>query len=111
VSTGRPRIQKSSGNVFADLGVAEPDEMLAKSGLAVLIVRTIRERGLTQSEAARLLQVDQPKVSELTRGVLRQFSTERLVRFARLLGHEVRIVVAKPKGRKPPVGRLEVVEA
>jgi len=82
-----------SGNVFADLGVAHPEEALAKAELAHKITETIARRQLTQAQAAALLDVDQPKISALTRGRLAGFSLDRLVRFLVLLGNDVEIVV------------------
>jgi predicted XRE-type DNA-binding protein len=84
---------RSSGNVFEDLRVDEPAEALAKSELAALIARALRARGLTQTAAAKLLGIDQPKVSELMRGRLTRFSTERLITFLTRLGRDVEIVV------------------
>jgi predicted XRE-type DNA-binding protein len=79
--------------VFADLGLPAPEEALAKSELARRISRLIEARGLTQAQAARLLGIDQPKVSSLKRGRLAGFSLERLMRFLVLLGQDVKIVV------------------
>ena len=70
-----------SGNVFADLGYARPEEAAAKAELAHKIAEIIERRKLTQAEAATLLEVDQPKVSALERGRLSGFSLDRLVRF------------------------------
>ena len=84
-----------SGNVFADLNVPRPEEALAKAELAHKITRLIERRGMTQAEAAKLLDVDQPKISALRRGRLSGFSLDRLVRFVVLLGHDVEIVVKK----------------
>ncbi len=90
----------SSGNVFADLGVPNPEEALAKAELAHKITVLIRERGLTQAQAARLLGVDQPKVSLLIRGRLAGFSLERLMRFLLAFGQDIKITVeASPRGR------------
>ena len=94
-----------SGNVFADLGVARPEEALAKAELAHRITAAIERRGLTQAEAAKLLEVDQPKISALKRGRLTGFSLDRLVRFLILLGNDVEIVV-KARRRSPRSGRL-----
>ena len=91
----------SSGNVFADLGVAEPTEVLLKAELARQISGLIRDRGLRQTAAAKLLGVDQPKVSALLRGRLAGFSIERLVRYLAALGQEVEIVV---RPRPPDTG-------
>ena len=85
----------SSGNVFADLGLSNPEEALAKAELAHKIAELIRAKGLTQKRAAELLAVDQPKVSALVRGQLAGFSLERLMRFLLLLGQDIRITVQK----------------
>ncbi len=93
--------EKSSGNVFADLGLAHPEDRLAKAELARRISGIIAERRLTQLEAAALLGIDQPKISALVRGRLGGFSLERLMRFLNVLGRDVQIVVKpKPKGRR-----------
>jgi predicted XRE-type DNA-binding protein len=90
-----------SGNVFADMGHARPEEALAKAELAHKITEIIEDRHLTQAEAAMLLRVDQPKISALARGRLAGFSLDRLVRFVVLLGNDVEIVVkARPKSRR-----------
>ena len=90
----------SSGNVFADLGVAKPEEALAKAEPAHKITLLVREKRLTQLEAAKLLGVDQPKVSALIRGQLSGFSLERLMRFLLLLGQDIKITVqACPRSR------------
>lgn len=94
-----------SGNVFVDLGIRDPEVMLVKAELSGRIVDIIRERGLTQSAAAKLLGVDQPKVSQLFRGDIRQYTIDRLVRFVTLLQHDVRIRV----GSKPRRGRGKVI--
>jgi predicted XRE-type DNA-binding protein len=83
----------SSGNVFADLGLPNPEEALAKAELAQKIIVLIRKRGLTQIEAAVVLGVDQPKVSALVRGQLSGFSLERLMRFLLRLGQDIKITV------------------
>jgi predicted XRE-type DNA-binding protein len=88
----------SSGNVFADLGLPNPEEALAKADLANKIIVLIEKKGLTQAQAARLLGVDQPKVSALMCGRLSGFSIERLLRFLLRLGQDVRITVkASPR--------------
>ena len=82
-----------SGNVFADIGVPNPDEALLKAQLAYQLNRMIEKRELTQLAAAEILGVDQPKVSALRAGRLRGFSVDRLIRFLNLLGSDVEIVV------------------
>ncbi len=89
-----------SGNVFADLGYARPEEAAAKAELAHKITQIIERRKLTQAAAAALLQVDQPKVSALKRGRLSGFSLDRLVRFLVLLGSDVEIVVKEQSRRR-----------
>ncbi len=96
-TSNKPAFVRSSGNVFQDLRVKEPAEALAKSELAALITRALRARRLTQTAAAKLLGVDQPKVSELMRGRLTRFSTERLMTFLTRLGRDVEIVVREPR--------------
>jgi len=88
----------SSGNVFADLGLRNPEVLLAKADLVFEISRTIEARGLTQAEAADLLGIDQPKISALVRGRLGGFSMERLFRYLNALGKDIEIVV-KPAPR------------
>jgi predicted XRE-type DNA-binding protein len=96
--TEEMEVHSSSGNVFADLGLPNPDELLLKAELVHRIGELIAERKLTQSEAAEVLGVDQPKVSALIRGKLSGFSTERLFRFLNALGNNVEIrIVANPE--------------
>ena len=97
-----------SGNVFADLGFPNAEEMLAKAELAQKITSIIERHRLTQAQAANVLGVDQPKVSALKRGRLSGFSLERLVRFLILLGRDVEIVVKKRRPTKRGQARLLV---
>jgi predicted XRE-type DNA-binding protein len=103
---------ESSGNVFADLGLADPEEALAKTELARQIGALLAERGLTQAQAAGLLGVDQPKVSALVRGRLEGFSLDRLLRFLLALDRDVEIRVAprtRTGGPSGEGGRVRVV--
>ena len=84
---------KSSGNIFADIGLANADEHLIKAKLVLKIDHLMRARGLKQVEAAALFGVKQPDISKLLRGDFRQFSVERLMRFLVALGQDVEIVV------------------
>jgi predicted XRE-type DNA-binding protein len=97
-----------SGNVFADLGFPNAEEMLAKAELAQKITAIIDLRRFTQAQAANVLGVDQPKISALKRGRLSGFSLERLVRFLILLGRDVEIVVKPRRGAKRGHARLLV---
>jgi len=97
----------SSGNVFADLGLPKPDDLLAKAELAARIIAEIERRRLTQSQAAALLRIDQPKISALKQGRLTAFSIERLIRFLLMLGQDIRITV-RDKPRSRSTARLRV---
>ena len=102
------RAQRGSGNVFRDLGLKNPEELLAKAKLAAGVVQILEGRKLTQTQAAKLLDIDQPKVSQIYRGRLDDFSLERLMRFLTVLHRDIRIVVEeKPRRRR---GRV-LVEA
>ena len=103
-------ITQSTGNVFADLGLADADEALAKAGIAARICEVITARKLTQARAATLLGVDQPKISALMRGRLEGFSTDRLFRFLNALGLDVEIVI-KPTCQEMKPGKTRVVAA
>ena len=105
------RIRKSSGNVFADLGVKNPEEALVKARLAHVISDAIKTRGMTQVEAAEFLGIDQPKVSRLVRGQLDGFSIDRLFCFVTLLGSDIEITVIEPVRRTRRAGRMTIALA
>src|ERR1035441_9596631 len=97
----------SSGNVFADLNLPHADDLLAKAELAAKIIAEIQRRRLTQSQAAAILGIDQPKVSALKQGKLSGFSIERLMRFLLVLGRDIEITV-KGRAKSRSVARLRV---
>lgn len=99
-------IQEGSGNVYADLGYADSEDMMVKAQLVTKIADIIRHRGLTQERAARLLGLTQPKISRLLKGQFRGISERRLLRCLTRLGRDVEIVV-KPASRQRG-GRLTV---
>jgi len=101
-------IRSSSGNVFQDLETSLPEVDLAKAELTAKIAEVISSRGLTQAAAAKVLGIDQPKVSALLRGQLAGFSVERLLKLLAALGSDVEIVV-RPRARGH--GHLRVVLA
>jgi predicted XRE-type DNA-binding protein len=109
VGTSIP-VKPGSGNVFTDLGFAEPDEELTKAQLASHIRQIIKRRRLTQASAATLMGIDQPKVSALLNGRLANFSSERLMRLLTALGRDIEITV-KPAPRSRAKGRICVLEA
>jgi len=89
--------EAGSGNVFADLGLANPDERLAKARLASVINTIIEQHGWTQSEAAEQLGTHQPVLSALRHGRLKSISYDRLVDWLVLLGQSVEIRVRPAK--------------
>lgn len=103
-------VHDSSGNIFEDMGMSNPGERLAKAELARVIRKLLKERGLNQREAAVLLEVAQPDISDLTRGKLARFSMERLERFLNALDMDVRIQVGpKPEGKARADVSVELV--
>jgi predicted XRE-type DNA-binding protein len=98
----------SSGNVFADIGLPDPEEEMTKAQLASYIRQIIKRRRLTQVAAARVMGVDQPKVSALLNGRLANFSSERLMRLLTALGQDVDITI-KNKPRHRTQGRIRVL--
>lgn len=102
--------EEGSENVFSDLGFENSEEMLAKAKLALYINQLLKQKKMTQVEAAKLLGVDQAKISYLHRGRLAGFSIERLVRFINFLNYDVELVVKKTK-KRAHYGSLNVVWA
>jgi predicted XRE-type DNA-binding protein len=84
---------EGSGNVFADLGLPNPEQELTKTRLTMQIYRIIRQRGITQTAAAKVLGIKQPHVSLLMRNRSGSFSVGRLIDFLNLLGQDVEISV------------------
>lgn len=97
----------SSGNVFADLNLPNADDLLAKAELAAKIIAEIQRRRLTQSQAAAVLGIDQPKVSALKQGKVSGFSIERLMRLLLRLGRDIEITV-RPRTRSRSSASLRV---
>ena len=105
------KIQAGTGNVFADIGLPDAEELLNKAQLARRIHEIIKGRHLTQKEAAAVLGATQPIVSNLMNGQLSGFSMERLVRFLNALGRDVEIVVKRrPRSRDRALTRVRVAE-
>ena len=102
------KIERSSGNVFADLGRPDAEAHLLKAKFVSHIDEIIRQRGLKQVDAAKLLGLSQPDVSRLLRGNFREYSVERLLRLLLALGRDVQIVIREPRSKRQ--GRL-LVEA
>ncbi len=103
-------VEKSGGNVFADLGVPDADEMLVKAKLASKISEILMARGWSQIEAAEVLGLPQPKLSNMLRGHFRGISEAKMMDCLTRLGRDVRIVIGK-ESRKASTGRVDVVSA
>ncbi|HXS53905.1 MAG TPA: helix-turn-helix transcriptional regulator [Usitatibacter sp.] len=104
----RVKFERGSGNVYADLGFKDADAMLVKAELVLAIRSIIKERKLTQGQAAELVGLTQPKLSNLLRGEFHGVSERRLMDCLTRLGRDVEIVI-KEKPRSRPDGRLSVV--
>jgi len=107
--TSETRIERGSGNVYADLDRPDADAQRLKAELVSRIDEIIRQRRLTQAQAAELLGLSQPDVSRLLRGQFRDYSVERLLRLLMALGRDVDIVIRKPRRQRP--GRLSIEAA
>jgi len=91
--------EASSGNVFADLGLRNPEQELLKAQLTVQIYRLIRDRGLTQTEAAKLLRTTQAQISALMRCRPTSVSVGKLMEFLTILGQDIEVTI-KPAGER-----------
>jgi len=103
-------VERGSGNVYADLGLADADEMLVKARLVTKIREIIKARGWTQQEAAQVLGMAQPKLSNMLRGRFRGISEAKLMGCLARLGRRVQIVVG-PDQQPEAAGMVEVVFA
>jgi predicted XRE-type DNA-binding protein len=92
-------VTEGSGNLFADLGVPNAEQELLKARLTLQIYRIIKQRGLTQTQAAKALSIKQPHVSLLMRNRAGTFSVGRLIDFLTALGQDVEITV-RPTRKK-----------
>jgi predicted XRE-type DNA-binding protein len=92
--------QRGSTNVYADLGYKSADEMLVKAQLVTTIAEILTERGYTQTKAAEMLGIPQPKLSKMLRGQFRGFSERKLMDCLTLLGRDIDIVIRATPKRK-----------
>jgi predicted XRE-type DNA-binding protein len=90
----KPRLTRSSGNVFRDLGFSQEAaaHLVIRADLMIQIEKAIKARGLKQTEAAKLMRVTQPRVSDLLRGRMELFGTDTLIDMLARLGVRVRLV-------------------
>src|SRR5215470_17054385 len=91
------RMHRSSGNVFRDLGFAddEAENLRVRADLMISLSKLIEDRGLTQAQAAKLLGVTQPRVSDLIRGKIQLFSVDSLIEMLGHAGVQVSVVVKR----------------
>jgi predicted XRE-type DNA-binding protein len=101
-------VQRSSGNVFADLGLPDAEKLKIKAGLVIEIRKAMRTRGLNQQEAAKRMGVPQPKVSGMMRGDFTNLSERKLMDCLNRLGYDIEITV---KPAADPVGHLTLAVA
>ena len=102
------KVQRGTGNVFADMGVAHPERVLVRAQVMSRIAQILQERGLTQKKAAALLGIPQSKVSCLMHGKLSMFSLEHLFELLNALDRDVEIII-KPKTKRQKHARIQVL--
>jgi predicted XRE-type DNA-binding protein len=101
-TTNRIHATPSSGNVFTDLRLRDAEDKKTKVRLAVEINQIIADLGLSQTDAAKKLSINQPKISALSKYRLEGFSAERLMNFLTRLDRDIEIVIHKrPRSRRP----------
>jgi len=96
---------KGSGNVFADLGLPNSEERLLKASIVSELQRLIKQRGLTQVKAAKLIGIHQPDLSLLLRGDFDDYSAERLMKMLTMFEQDIEITM-KPNGKAGRRGRI-----
>ncbi len=101
-------VQRSSGNVFADLGLPDAEKLKIKAGLAIEIRKAMRALGLTQQEAAKRMGIPQPKVSGMMRGDFTNLSERKLMDCLNRLGYDIEI---KVRPAAEPIGHLTLATA
>ncbi|MFN0062032.1 MAG: helix-turn-helix domain-containing protein [Myxococcaceae bacterium] len=103
-------VTTGSDNVFADLEVPDAEDLLVKTDLAIAAAKAISARGLTQTKAAAITGLPQPKVSKVVSGLdLRGISAEKLMAALARLGNHVVISIEPARGRR--AGSIRVVPA
>ena len=104
----RIKMEVGSGNIFADLGLPDAEELLLKSQIVVTLHRLIKARSLTQTDAAKRIGIGQPDLSNVLRGRFRGYSTERLMRMLTAFDQDVDITVRPRRGKSKEGGRITV---
>jgi predicted XRE-type DNA-binding protein len=102
----RIKMEAGSGNIFADLGLPDAQEMLLKSQIVITLHRLIKARKLTQTEAAKRIGIGQPDLSNVLRGRFRGYSVERLMRMLTAFDQDIEITVRPRRGKSKDGGRI-----
>lgn len=102
------KVTRSSGNVFKDIGLPNPEQHALKAKTVSFLAKLIEHSGLTQSAAAERIGIKQPDLSRLLRGDFSGFSLERLLLATNAMGTDFEIKFKKPATKRP--GRASVVE-
>jgi predicted XRE-type DNA-binding protein len=101
----RSKVEASSGNIFADLGLPDAEEMLLKSAIVIELRRLVSERKLTQTAAAKLIGIGQADLSRILRGQFRGYSEAKLMRMLTAFGQDVEITT-RPGRKSGEAGRI-----
>ena len=104
-------MERGTTDVFHDLGLADADELLAKSKLARAIAAAVKERKISQSRLARLTGIDQPKISNLMNGRISGFSSDRLMHILLKLDQDVVILIRPKPDHRPATVTVDMAQA
>ncbi|SCB52392.1 transcriptional regulator, XRE family [Bradyrhizobium yuanmingense] len=105
-----PAHSRGTGNIFADLGLPNAEEHQLKAALVVQLKRLMEEREITQTDAAKLVEMKQPDLSKLLRGHFKLVSVEKLMRMLTAFDQDVEITV-KPHRKRGEAGRITFIPA
>jgi predicted XRE-type DNA-binding protein len=105
MTESRPKIEVGGGNIFADLGLPDAEELLLKSSIVIELRRLIKQRRLTQTVAAKLIGISQADLSRILRGHFRGYSEAKLMRMLTAFGQDVEITT-RPHRRRGQRGRI-----
>ena len=100
-----PKVETRSGNIFADLGLPDAEDMLLKSTIVIELRRLIKQRKLTQTAAAKLLGTSQADLSKILRGHFRGYSEAKLMRMLTAFNQDVEITI-RPHSKAGRAGRI-----
>ena len=103
----KKNVYRGSGNIFADIGVSDPERTHTRAQIMSRITDIIHELDLTQTEAAKVLGLKQGRVSELMNGKLSKFSLDHLLQLLNALDRDVEIVI-KPRRRHSKRAKVSV---